>query len=190
VAEPSTGLPAWSPPFTVGRPDANAPLIPESSAAPTPPAADPADPPPGPVTPTGPFALTWGNGDLDSEAAIRAAFRSLSEPSPNAPGPAVSEAPTFEAPTFEVPIVESAAFEAPTFESAAPEPAGSESADSESPFAGYPSPPVARQSFTPAPGLTPTAEEPPAPPVVPPRHPIAPSTAPAGWEELAARPAP
>ena len=217
VAEPSTGLPAWSPPFTVGRPDANAPLIPESSAVPTPPAADPADPPPGPVTPTGPFALTWGNGDLDSEAAIRAAFRSLSEPSPNAPGPAVSEpstpvseapapqppaaqptapepaafeAPTFEAPTFEVPIVESAAFEAPTFESAAPEPAGSESADSESPFAGYPSPPVARQSFTPAPGLTPTAEEPPAPPVVPPRHPIAPSTAPAGWDELAARPAP
>ncbi|MFE6254271.1 hypothetical protein [Agromyces sp. NPDC057865] len=207
VAEPSSGPPAWSPPFTVGRPDASAPIVPDSSAVPMPPAADPADPPPGPVTPTGPFALTWGNGDLDSEDAIRAAFRNLSEPSPSVPGTAafepstpVSESPVPQPPTAQPTAPEPAAFEAPTFEStagdaptfgpAAPEPAGSESAASESPFAGFPSPPVARQSFTPAPGLTPTAEEPPAPPVVTPRHPIAPSTAPAGWDELAARPAP
>ena len=190
----------------VGGPGTTPPVAPTPSDAPSSssPVPESEEPPPGPVTPTGPFALTWGGGDLDSEDAIRAAFRSLSGPSSDA-GPTASDAdPTAsepEPPVFEAPGPQASAPEPTAPASAAPGPAPLESAesvpldpadsaadDSESPFAGFPSPPVARQSFTPAPGMA-SAEEPPVPPVVPPRHPIAPSTAPAGWDELAARPA-
>jgi len=182
VAEPTSGLPAWSPPFTVGGAPA-APSATSAFGAAATPSAEPVEPPPGPVTPTGPFAFTWGGGDLDSEDAIRAAFRSLSDPTPIPPAPippaaAAPVPPASPAPASQVP--------APQL----PEPQAPASAEAESPFAGYPSPPVARQSFTPAPGLAPAAEEPSATPrvepTVTPRHPITPSTAPAGWDELAA----
>jgi hypothetical protein len=219
--ETTGASPSWNPPFTVGRPDlpaspASAPLtsveppvgptpspFAPAAAPPVPPAAAAppvpplgAAPPPGPVTPPAPFALTWGSGDLDNEDAIRAAFRGLAEPgTPTAPtdsaptaaaplAPPASEPPALQAPLAPTPPQ---ALSTPT-----PEPT------TDSPFAGYTSPPVARQSFTPVPtGPTsvpptppPAPESSPFPPAAPPRHPITPSTAPAGWDERGPFPTP
>ncbi|QAY72803.1 hypothetical protein ET445_05045 [Agromyces protaetiae] len=136
-----------------------------------------AAPAPGPVTPTAPFALTWGDGALDSEAAIRAAFAQLSAPArPSEPAqsfepvppvamepvqpvrPASSAEPTYPAePVAEPepldPWVASryaeAQSEAPAFQ---PAPLLPPDPDPEvSPFEGFTPPPVARQSFTPLP---------------------------------------
>jgi hypothetical protein len=113
-------LPEWSPPFIVGQPPASAvPIV-----------------PPGPATPPAPFAFTWGSEGLDSEDAIRAAFRSLSEG-----GPQGDEAST--------------------------------DTDTDADTVTDTGPALARQSFTPVSDATPVI----------PRHPIAPTTAPAGWDE-------
>lgn len=216
AAEPAASLPPAEPGASLPpqEPSAVEPLAPESAAPP--------QTPPGPVTPTAQFALTWGGGDLDSEDALRAAFRSLSEPAPQPEsGSIVSSASRSAEPEpAAAPPEPSAAPPAPTWAEQAPpsqresEPAQSawpafehvepaaeaaaeptsrveEPAPADSPFAGFTPPPVARASFTPAPGMAvPPAEEPPAAPVVPPRHPIVPTTAPASWDERAARPAP
>lgn len=130
-------------------------------------APGPDEMPPGPVTPASPFALTWADDhSLDSEDGVRSAFRNLTQPGeqPAMPG-ASSTAAGHEHPA-----------PAPASEPAVP---AEPSIDATSPFAGYTPPPVARQTFTPV-GGNPIVR-PPQP--EPSRHPIAPTTAPAGWDE-------
>ncbi|MFF2495342.1 septum formation family protein [Agromyces sp. NPDC058064] len=199
----ASGLPAWTPPFTVappaptvrlteveppvgGAPAAPAPVPPvvdaspmapaepaawqyqqASPPAPTTPAAsvEPTAPvaPPGPVTPTASFALTWGDQELESEAALRAAFQQLSDSSASIGLPADESAPA-------------AAPQAPVAESFAPDPASAGPAPADDGrFAGFSAPAVARSSFTPVGGI----------PIQQP-HPTAPPEAPAGWGEAPA----
>jgi hypothetical protein len=164
---------AWSPPLTIDRPSTPPVAAEMPPSPPVPPAAELSEPavlpgvtaPPGPVTPTAPFALTWKAGDLDSEDAIREAFRTLSGPA--SPQPA-QQAPQPQAQPAEAPQAEAPQSEAPQPERPPTDP-GREPDVSASP--GYIPPPVARQSFT------------------PPVHPTAPTTAPAGWGQAPANPA-
>ncbi|WP_353826342.1 septum formation family protein [Agromyces sp. SYSU T0242] len=82
--------PAWTPPahepdrrraaperLSSVEPPANGPQVPPAFGGP----AEPT-PPPGPVTPPGSMALTWGDQQsMDTEEGLRAAFRQLSDPS-------------------------------------------------------------------------------------------------------------
>lgn len=169
---------AGSPPVAPLPPVAPVPPVAPASpaAAPLPPVAPatPAAPvPPGPVTPTAQFALTWNDDALESEDAIRAAFRNLAEPSPSpAPGPA--DAPAAPEPAA-APAAPAAPTASPWTAAASAEAEPELPADADSPFAGYAPPPVARQSFTPVPTAAPTS------PTAP--HPTAPAAAPAGWDE-------
>ncbi len=142
ASAPETNSPEWRPPFTVGRPPAP-PASTGATAGSQPPT--PAAPivPPGPATPPAPFSFTWGSDELDSEDAIRAAFRSLSGGQPA--------------------------------HDAASEGAGAAADETSSAHEAPPDtgPALARQSFTPVSDATPAT----------PRHPIAPTTAPAGWDE-------
>jgi len=148
ASAPQTSSPEWRPPFTVGRPPAPAaPTGPAAAGHPPTPAAPVV--PPGPATPPAPFAFTWGSDELDSEDAIRAAFRSLSGgQSTNDDGPATADRPGGVGASTDA----------------------SRSAHEASTDTG---PALARQSFTPFSDASPVI----------PRHPIAPTTAPAGWDE-------
>ncbi|MFF2372353.1 hypothetical protein [Agromyces sp. NPDC058110] len=156
-AEPQ--VPAWNQPVQP-QPSSHAPLTveppvgrpPFQPAEPTPAAWEsaqaqqhqPAEPVvPGPATPTGPFALTWGEPEadsIDSEDALRAAFRRLSQP--EAPPAAVPQA--FVAPAEPAMPAHPAANPAPEAFAATTDDDGDDS-----PFAGFAPPPVARSSFTP-----------------------------------------
>lgn len=150
---------------------------PSPSASPLPPVGPvvpaPTTPaPPGPVTPTAPFALTWGDEPLESEDAIRAAFRSLAEPSPLPSSEAAAHEPAAPpnatAPSQPVPPTPPLPIAPESAAASAVDPGAP--VDPASPFAGYSAPPVARQSFTPVSSPIPT-------------HPTAPANAPAGWDE-------
>ncbi|MFF2388326.1 septum formation family protein [Agromyces sp. NPDC058104] len=134
-----------------------APTTPAAPVEPTVPVA-----PPGPVTPAASFALTWGDQELESEAALRAAFQQLSDSSASIGLPAGETAPA-------------AAPQSPVAETAAPDPALAEPAAGDAPFSGFSAPAVARSSFTPVGGIP--IQEP---------HPTAPPEAPAGWGEAPA----
>ncbi|MGW9631637.1 hypothetical protein ACWGST_13120 [Agromyces sp. NPDC055520] len=179
AVEPPVGAPAppaapavWPP----ASPAAQPPVAPVAAPAPAPapapsPSGRPAGPPgpPGPVTPTAPFALTWSADELESEDAIRAAFRSLSEPqSPSTGGHGASTAPIAPAAPAAQPVV-------PPTQPVAPATAATVD---ESPFAGFAPPPVARQSFTPV--STPSEAVAAAEPALP-VHPTSPPAAPPGW---------
>ncbi|SFR91090.1 hypothetical protein SAMN05428970_3753 [Agromyces sp. CF514] len=157
--QPAAPQPSPHAPLTVEPPVGRPELYQPSEAAPAAWERDHAAAPqtsapivPGPATPTAPFALTWGepdSGAIDSEDALRAAFRLLSQPDAAAPAvpqafagpaaPADSAAPTSPAtPTSPAPSAPAQAFDAV-----------SDAASDESPFAGFAQPPVARSSFTP-----------------------------------------
>ncbi|MFF2272881.1 hypothetical protein ACFVTX_11440 [Agromyces sp. NPDC058136] len=152
TAAPPAGIPMVDPFAALAAP-----------AAPVAPATAPVEPtpPPGPVTPTAPFALTWGDPEIESEAALRAAFAQLSDDSAPAAAPSAPAAHT-PAPAAHTP--------APQAPLAEPAP------NSDDPFAGFSAPAVARSSFTPVGGI-------------PIQHPTAPPEAPAGWAETPTPPA-
>ncbi|MFE6965204.1 septum formation family protein [Agromyces sp. NPDC057679] len=165
------------PPATPWQSPQASPVPPDTSTAPLAPAPSPTPaPPPGPVTPPASFALTWGDQELESEAALRAAFQQLSDSTASLGVPSSDPAPTsVPAPTSGP--AQSVAPQAPVAEPVVPEsaPAEPRAPIEDGPFAGFSAPAVARSSFTPVGGI----------PVQQP-HPTAPPEAPAGWGEAPA----
>ncbi|MFC5791036.1 hypothetical protein ACFPPE_14365, partial [Agromyces tardus] len=126
--EPSR-LTAVEPP--VGAP----PVTPPAAAPPVAPVDAPPVVPPGPVTPTASFALTWGDGPIDSEEGLREAFRRLAGPS-GEQGPDAAATPAPAEPPSQP--------ESPTQSPAAPPPVVDE------PFTAYTPPHASSSSFSPA----------------------------------------
>ena len=85
ASTPPPGLPAWSPPFVAAQPSAPAERV-NPIEPPVGEAAGAAEPPPGPVTPTGPFALRWGS----NEPAAGASGDAVEPPLPTPPSAATT----------------------------------------------------------------------------------------------------
>ncbi|GAA1756925.1 hypothetical protein [Agromyces humatus] len=168
---PPEDLPAWSPPFVASPPA----TPPERLTQVEPPVSEslrPVEPPPGPVTPTGPFALRWGSNEPQPEpepGPEPGDSGRAGEPSPPTPPMPPGGAPTV-LPSPPTPPMPPGG--APTV---LPSPSPSPSSGSDAPFAGFTPPPVTRSSFTPPPN---DAQ----------RHPTAPDSAPRGWDERASEP--